>query len=97
MRRGMKKSRALTVRRYADLLIHINEYLPSFPGDTLNDKIGVTKEIEIIIKSMPNRWSRQAYIQGFDCESINFKKYVNMFERMEIAEYIYKGVVEPSY
>ena len=25
------------------------------------------------------------------------KKSVNMFERMEIAEYIYEGVVEPSY
>ena len=42
-------------------------------------------------------WSKQAYIQGFDCESINFKRYVNMFERMEIAESIYEGVVEPSY
>ena len=39
----------------------------------------------------------QVYVQGFDCEYILFKKYVNMFERMDIAEYIYKEVVEPSY
>ena len=46
---------------------------------------------------MPNSWSRQAYVQGFDCKSITFKKTVYMFERMEIFEPIYKGVVEPSY
>ena len=46
---------------------------------------------------MPNIWSRQAYVQGFYCESITFKKAVNMFERMEIAESIYEGVVKPSY
>ena len=42
---------------------------------------------------MPNRWSKQAYVQGFHFESITFKKAVNMFERMEIAKYIYKDVV----
>ena len=36
-------------------------------------------------------------MQGFDCESITFKKSVNMFERMEIAESIYEGVLEISY
>ena len=46
---------------------------------------------------MPNIWSRQAYVRGFGCESFTFKKYINMFEHMEIAESIYKCVVEPSY
>ena len=46
---------------------------------------------------MPNSWSKQAYVQGFDWKSISFKKDSNMFERVEIAEYIYQGVVEPSY
>ena len=41
---------------------------------------------------MPNSWIRQAYVQGFDCETISFKEYV-FFERMEIAESIYEGVV----
>ena len=35
---------------------------------------------------MPNVWSKQAYVQGFDCETITFEKSVNMFEHMEIAE-----------
>ena len=46
---------------------------------------------------MPNYWYKQDYVQGFDCESISFKKTFNVFERMEIAGSIYEGVVEPSY
>ena len=46
---------------------------------------------------MPNSGSKQAYVQGFDCEYISFKIDVNVFERMYIAEYIYEGVVETSY
>ena len=46
---------------------------------------------------MPNTWYKQAYVQRFDCKYISFKKYVNMFERMETTESIYEGVVEPSY
>ena len=42
---------------------------------------------------MPNSWTKKAYVQGFDCESIIFKKALNMFESIEIAEYIYEGVV----
>ena len=42
---------------------------------------------------MPNSWSNQDSVQGFDCESISFKKAVNMFEIMEIDESIYKAVV----
>ena len=46
---------------------------------------------------MPNIWSKQAYVQGFDCRSILFIEAVNIFERMEIAESIYEDVVEPPY
>ena len=92
-----EKTRSLTVRRYAACLIDLNEYLASFLGATLTDKIGVTKLNEILLNIMPNSWSKQAYVQGFDFESITFKKAVNMFEHMEIAESIYEGVVELSY
>ena len=78
-------------------LIDLNKYLSSFPGATLNDKIGVTKLNEVLLNSIPNSWYIQAYIQGFDGESITFKKSVNIFERMEISESIYEGVVEPSH
>ena len=42
---------------------------------------------------MPNSWSKQAYVQSFDCKSIIFKKAVNKFEHMDMAESIYEGVV----
>ena len=42
---------------------------------------------------MTNSWYSQAYVQGFDFESINDNKYVNMFECMEISESVYKVVV----
>ena len=59
--------------------------------------MGVTELNEILLNSMPQNWSQQAYVQGFYCETISFEKAVNMFEHMEIAESIYQGVVTPSY
>ena len=68
-----------------------------FPGAKLADKIGVTELNEILLKIIPNSWSKQVYVQGFDCKYITFNKAVNMFECMDIAEYNYEGEVEPSY
>ena len=45
---------------------------------------------------MPNSWPTQARVQVFYCEFNNVEKSVNMFERMEISDSIYEGVVEPS-
>ena len=55
----------------------------------------VTELNAILLNIMPNSWSNQAYVQGFDCEPISFKTAANIFGRMEIAEYIYEGFVEP--
>ena len=52
---------------------------------------------ETLLNSLPNSWGKQACVQGFDCEYINFKKSVNMFEHMDIVGCIYGGVVKPSY
>ena len=54
MRRGTNKPRGLKVRCYANCLIYINEYLASFPGGVLTEKIGVTEQNEILLNSMPN-------------------------------------------
>ena len=56
--------------RYAAHLIDSHEYLASFPGATMADKTDVTELNEILLNSIPNSWSEQAYIQGFDCETI---------------------------
>ena len=79
MRRGREKRRSLTARRYAAYLIDLKEYLASFPGETFTDKIGVTKLNEILPNNFPNSWSKQAYVQGFDCESINLKSILICF------------------
>ena len=97
MRRGMRKPHSLILRRYADRLVDLKNYLASFPGGTLSDNIEENSLDIIMLNIMPNSWSKQAYIQGFYCELISLKKYVNTFDRMEIAESIYEGVLEPSY
>ena len=42
---------------------------------------------------MTNRWGKKACVWGFYCETVAFKKAVELFERMEIAEYLYEVVV----
>ena len=93
IRRGMRKSRGLKVRRYADRLIDLNEYLTSFPGAKTYRKIVMIELNENLLNSMTHSWVKQARVQGFYCESITFTRDVNMFERMEISESIYEGVV----
>ena len=94
MRHGMKKTRSLTVIRYAACLIDLNACLTSFPGETLTDNIGVTEINKILLNIISNIWSKHVYVQGFDCESITLENSVNIFKRMEIAESIYEGVAE---
>ena len=64
MRLCMKKTRSLRVRRYASHLIDLNEYLASFTGATMDDSMGVTESNKILLNSMSNRWSKQAYVQS---------------------------------
>ena len=89
MRRIMRKPRGLKVRRYSYCLIDLNEYLDSFPGENMPDKIGLTELNQNLLFSMPNGWSKQAYMKGFYYRSITFKKAVNMFERLDMTESIY--------
>ena len=39
----------------------------------MTDKIGIIKINEILLNIILNIWSKQAYVQGFYCESIYFK------------------------
>ena len=74
MRCRMRKPCRLKVGRYAECLIDFNEYLASFPGEKLNDKIVLMELNENLLNSMPNICSKHAYVQGFDCESITLKR-----------------------
>ena len=79
MRCGIRKQCGLKVRRYEAHLIKLNKYLAPLSGEKLRHKIGVTKLNGKFLNSMPNSWSKQAYLRGYDCESITVKKDVNMF------------------
>ena len=97
MPRGTRKPRRLKVRHYRVSLIDFNKYLDLFLGGGLSEKIGVMEIDDFFLNMMLNSWINQAYVHIFDCDSTTFKKSVNMFEHMEIVNYIYVGVVEHSY
>ena len=63
----------------------MSAWLPS-PGDTFSDKVGVTELDETLLNSILNSWSKPAYVQGFDFETIMLKDFVNIFEQMDISE-----------
>ena len=56
-------------------------------------KTDVTEPDEILLSIMSNILSKQAYMKGFDCNSIDFKKSVIMFETIDIGKSILKVVV----
>ena len=56
-------------------------------GEKISDKISVTELNAISLNSMPDRWIKKAYVQGFDCKFIASKKAVNMFKGMKIVEF----------
>ena len=96
MRHGIRKLCGSKVICYAALLICLNKYFSVLLVAKANEKFYVTDLNEILLNIISNSWSNQACVQGFDYESIKSKSAVNMFERMETAEYIYEGVLEPS-
>ena len=73
MRFGMRKPCISKVRRCAARMIDINKYLAVLPGEKESDFFCDTESIDMFFNSTPNSWSRQAYVQGFYCES-NIKK-----------------------
>ena len=79
------------VRLYAARLVDLNFYLDLFPGENISDKICGMELNEILLNSMPNSWSKQAYVQVFYCEYItlnqllkclNSWKYNNLFMKV---------------
>ena len=86
----------MKVRRYSDCMIYLNEQVAAFSGEKASDKIGDTELNKILLKTMPNWWSKNHMCRVLT-EKLLQKKDVNMFERMKISETIYKGVIEYPY
>ena len=62
MCRGMRKPPGLKVRLYAARLIYLNNYLAVLPGAKISENNCGTDLNEILLKSMPKTWSKQAEI-----------------------------------
>ena len=82
MLHGMRKPGGLKLRWYAAHLIYLNDYLSVFSGEKTSGFFCEMELNEILLNIMPNNWIKQAYVQGFYCESITFKSDVKIFERM---------------
>ena len=70
MRQGMNNSRELKVGHNTSHMIYIVEYLYVLPGEREGDKIDETELNDILVKIMTIVLSKQAYVQGFDWETI---------------------------
>ena len=70
MHRRSRKPRGLKVRRYVTRLIDIKKYLAMLTGEKISDKMFLTDINEILLNSICNSWSKQAYVQVFDYEFI---------------------------
>ena len=64
---GMRNPRGLKVRRYADNLVYLNEYLSVLPGTKINETIFLTELNEMLLNIMHKISSKQACVQGFEC------------------------------
>ena len=76
MRRVMRKLLGLEVIRYAGHLVDLDDYLASFPENTLSDKIGVIELNKHFLNIMPNslvikRMCRSLNVNIFHLKSVN--------------------------
>ena len=73
MRRGIRNPCGLKLRRYNVCMIVLNTHLSFLPEAKASAIFLKTELNKILLNCMLNRWSSQAYLQGFDCETITFK------------------------
>ena len=68
-----------------------------FPWSKASNKIGDTELDENISHSTTDGWIRLEYVQGFYFEVVTFKQSIKMFEKIEIADNIFEGILDPYY
>ena len=60
-----------TIRGYFSWPYQVLGFVPWVKTDS---KIGLTYLKEVLLNSMPNIWSKQVYVQVFECKSITLKR-----------------------
>ena len=91
MRCAMRKPQDIQFKIFVAQLTQLNNYLPLFPVLGAVKRMDPEELNDILLLAVPNPWSRQAYIQGWDFKGWSFKEAWNIFERMYITGSIYKG------
>ena len=61
----MRKPCNMSFNRFVEQLTGMNNFLPLSPVSDLTKKIPSEELNEILIHAVPNRWSKQSYIQGW--------------------------------
>ena len=82
----------MNFKRFAERLTKINNFHPLFPGLDVSKKTTQKYINKILLCVVPNVWAKQSYLQGWYFEVKIYKETCAVFERMEIAEQVYKGV-----
>ena len=88
---AMRKSCGMIFKRFTERLSEINNFNSLFHGLDATKNMPSEELDEILLHAVPNGWSKKAYLQGWDFDMKTFRETCEMFERMEIAEQIYKG------
>ena len=91
----MRKSHTFKIRCYAEHMVELNEYLDIFTGSDIDNKICEGEPNEILMNNTPNGWDNQDFMQGFDSETATYNKSINVFECMDISDYICEGIGKP--
>ena len=90
IRRAMRKPCYIYLKRFAALLMGINNSLPLFPGSDPTKNIPAEEINDILPPAVPNRWERQSYLQGWDFKIKTYREIWAMFGQMGISDQVYK-------
>ena len=67
-------------------LADINNYISLFPGSDKSKTMDEAELNKILLRYVPNIWSKQYYLQGWDLDIKTFKATCSMFKIMKIVE-----------
>jgi hypothetical protein len=93
MRRYMRKPREMTTRAFAARVAKLNEECPPFED---NKELDDTEIMDIMDNGVPNTWSKNMVLQGFDHMEITVTDFVAFCERHEFTEGTLDNSKEPQ-
>ena len=89
LRRFLKKPRDLSVKQFAERVIHLNELLGQFPNPSSTvtaTKMPEDEILDLLEASMPFPWQKHMRLQGFKPLESTVKEFIEFCERLESTE-----------